>query len=190
MVSAACTAPATPVARGGGGAEGTEGAETPPLDEPPPLPPLVVALVMERLAAAWAAGAVAAWACAAWAAATLALNAAVAAAWAGAAWAACCCSTSAWMLALTLLRVPWYWLARAEAWFSALDRLSSVEVCCACCCSRELCAAWSCACAVWRWSTVVVTLPVAIAEYSERTPLVLTFDVNIWVTWLLVPLLV
>src|SRR5664280_363141 len=37
---------------------------------------------------------------------------------------------------------------------------------------------------------VVVTLPVAIAEYSERTPLVLTFDVNIWVTWLLVPLLV
>ncbi len=37
---------------------------------------------------------------------------------------------------------------------------------------------------------MVVTLPVAIAEYSERTPLVLTFDVNIWVTWLLVPLLV
>ena len=35
---------------------------------------------------------------------------------------------------------------------------------------------------------VVVTLPVAMDEYSERMPLVFTFDENIWVTWLVVPL--
>ena len=37
---------------------------------------------------------------------------------------------------------------------------------------------------------VVVTLPVAIDEYSERMPLVLALDENIWVTWLVVPQLV
>ena len=37
---------------------------------------------------------------------------------------------------------------------------------------------------------MVVTLPVAMDEYSDRMPLVLRFDENIWVTWLLVPLLV
>ena len=42
--------------------------------------------------------------------------------------------------------------------------------------------------AVWRLSTVVVTLPVAMDEYSERMPLVLRLDENIWVTWLVVPL--
>ena len=44
--------------------------------------------------------------------------------------------------------------------------------------------------AVCRLSTVVVTLPVAMEEYSDRMPVVLGFDENIWVTWLLVPLLV
>ena len=39
-----------------------------------------------------------------------------------------------------------------------------------------------------RLSTVVVTLPVAMDVYSERMPLVLTSDENIWVIWLLVPL--
>ncbi len=37
---------------------------------------------------------------------------------------------------------------------------------------------------------VVVTLPVAMEEYSERMPVVLGSEENIWVTWLLVPLLV
>jgi hypothetical protein len=37
---------------------------------------------------------------------------------------------------------------------------------------------------------VVVTLPVAMEEYSERTPLVLGFPENIWVIWSVVPLLV
>ena len=50
--------------------------------------------------------------------------------------------------------------------------------------------AWSWVWAVWSLSMVVVTLPVAIDEYSERMPLVLTLDENIWVTWLVVPLLV
>ena len=37
---------------------------------------------------------------------------------------------------------------------------------------------------------VVVTLPVAIEAYSDRTTLVFGLPENIWVIWLLVPLLV
>ena len=58
-----------------------------------------------------------------------------------------------------------------------------------CCCS----AAWVACSWVWavcRLSMVVVTLPVAMDEYSYRMPVVLGSDENIWVTWLVVPLLV
>ena len=44
-----------------------------------------------------------------------------------------------------------------------------------------------CAWAVCSRSIVEVTLPVAIDEYSERIPLVLTFDVKIWVAVFEVP---
>ncbi len=37
---------------------------------------------------------------------------------------------------------------------------------------------------------VVVTLPVAMDEYSSRMSVVFGLDENIWVTWLVVPLLV
>ena len=82
------------------------------------------------------------------------------------------------------------WWARAVAWLGLAVRLFLVSVACDCCCWSAFCVAWSWSCAVWRLSMVVVTLPVAIDEYSERMPLVLTLDENIWVTWLVVPLLV
>ena len=59
-----------------------------------------------------------------------------------------------------------------------------------CCCWSAVWVACSWVWAVCRLSMVVVTLPVAMDEYSERMPLVLTLDENIWVTWLVVPLLV
>ncbi len=59
---------------------------------------------------------------------------------------------------------------------------------CVWCWTSAVCVTCSWACAVCRWSIVSVTLPVAIELYSERMPLVLTFEVNIWVTWFEVPL--
>jgi len=58
------------------------------------------------------------------------------------------------------------------------------------CCWRAAWVACNWVWAVCRLSMVVVTLPVAMDEYSDRMPEVLGSDENIWVTWLLVPLLV
>ena len=58
------------------------------------------------------------------------------------------------------------------------------------CCSSDDWVAASCVWAVCRWSMVDVTLPVAIDEYSERMPLVFTFDVKSWVAVFDVPELV
>ncbi len=118
------------------------------------------------------------------------LNEAVAAALAAAAWAACCWATRFWMLALTLVRVAWFWLTREVACASEACRLSRVAVAWLCCCCRALCAACSWLWAVWRLSMVVVTLPVAMDEYSDRMSVVFGLDENIWVTWLVLPLLV
>ena len=93
------------------------------------------------------------------------------------------------MLALTLSSVDLSWRP-ASAWLSGRWRLLRVVG------GRRLLllegvwVAWSWLWAVWRLSMVVVTLPVAMEEYSERMPLVFGFDENIWVTWLVVPLLV
>ena len=99
-------------------------------------------------------------------------------------------------------RSVWIWRSRcsacsgtgrpaAAAWASRLLQVvaggvASVD----CCCWRAPWVACSWAWAVCRLSMVVVTLPVAMDEYSDRMPVVLGSDENIWVTWLLVPLLV
>ena len=77
--------------------------------------------------------------------------------------------------------------ASALAWLCAEARLSRVAWACDFCCSRVAWLAANWACAVCRRSIVEVTLPVAIDEYSDRMPLVLTFDVKIWVAVLDVP---
>ena len=94
------------------------------------------------------------------------------------------------MLALTLFSVCWSCWASEVAWLVSAVRLFLVVVAWVCCCSRAFCVFCNCVCAECRLSMVVVTLPVAIDEYSERMPLVLGFDENIWVTWLEAPLLV
>src|ERR1700676_5489984 len=170
---AAWMAPPTPGGTGGGGEVGTD------VPAPPPGSPRVVWDTV--------------WAAAAWdfcAAATLALKALVAACWAAASACACCWATRLWMLAFTLLSVPWYWEARVAAWNSDACRLSRVVVAADCCCWSAAWVACNWFWAVCRLSIVVVTLPVAMEEYSDRMPVVLGSDENIWVTWLLVPLLV
>ena len=117
------------------------------------------------------------------------MNAAVAAAWA----AAACCGllllpTSCWMLAFTLSSVAWSWVGQRRGLVLRADQVVPGGGGLDCCCWSAVWVACSWAWAVCRWSMVVVTLPVAMEEYSERMPLVLGFDENIWVTWLVVPL--
>ncbi len=95
-----------------------------------------------------------------------------------------------WIWEFTLLSVPWYCVANWAAWSSDDWSWFRVLVAADCCCCSAAWVACSWACAVCRLSMVVVTLPVAIEEYSDRMPVVLGSDENIWVTWLLVPLLV
>ena len=65
------------------------------------------------------------------------------------------------------------------AWFSAACSLFRVVVAWDCCCWREAWLACSWLWAVCSLSMVVVTLPVAMEEYSERIPEVFGSDENI-----------